>query len=132
MVDLFVYGSLMFDPVWTRVVGQPKTSVPASLSGYRRYAVRDETYPAILAQSGAQVAGQLIRGLAAEQLARLDAFEGDDYRRIVVDVFAEQRLWPAHTYLFLRPDLLTDQDWDVDGFARSGIDEFMRRYGGFR
>jgi gamma-glutamylcyclotransferase (GGCT)/AIG2-like uncharacterized protein YtfP len=131
MADLFVYGSLMFETVWMRVVGEQSAGMPAILDGYQRYAVRDETYPAIITQPGGRVEGRLMLSLRPQQLERLDAFEGTDYRRIDVEVRLGGRLRPAQTYLFLRADQLLQQPWDVEGFARTGIIEFMARYGGF-
>ena len=41
-IDLFCYGSLMFDPVWTRVVQGGYPAQPARLRGWRRGAVIGE------------------------------------------------------------------------------------------
>ena len=78
--------------------------------------------------------GVLYRGLNASVLRRLDAFEGNCYRRELVTVrFAEGKRVQAHTYVF-KPEfahLLGKDDWDADAFLRKGKAHFMARYVGF-
>jgi gamma-glutamylcyclotransferase (GGCT)/AIG2-like uncharacterized protein YtfP len=79
--SLFVYGTLMDDATRRRVTGAELVSVPATLHGYRRYALQGRAYPAIVPEPGATVAGQLLRGLSERALSRLDAYEGREYVR---------------------------------------------------
>ena len=41
--NVFTYGSLMYEAVWTRVVRGQYASVRARLAGFRRLAIRDES-----------------------------------------------------------------------------------------
>lgn len=129
---LFTYGSLMFEPVWMSVASRGYSSCTARLDGFRRHAVRDESYPAVVnsGASGAHVIGRLYLGVAAADLARLDAFEGAHYQRIgceVVDIGSGKQMM-AQVYLFLRPELLLPQDWDAVSFEQKGIESFMKSY----
>ncbi|MGZ5781655.1 MAG: gamma-glutamylcyclotransferase family protein, partial [Burkholderiaceae bacterium] len=54
---IFTYGSLMFPQVWQRVVRGQYHSANAIVSGYARYTIVGETYPAIIEQAGATVHG---------------------------------------------------------------------------
>lgn len=129
---VFTYGSLMFEPVWRWAVSNHYPSVSAKLEGFRRFAVRDEHYPAAVrsATAGAQVQGRLYLGVSGPDLKRLDEFEGSQYERITVEVEDLERgaRWSAEVYLFLREDLLLATDWDVQRFADVGLAKFMRTY----
>ena len=83
---MFVYGTLMVPQVMQDVCGYIGAGTPAQLAGYDRRLVRDEVYPAILPCPGSAVSGLLYRGVSPTQLRRLDAFEGEYYRRSPVIV----------------------------------------------
>lgn len=129
--DCFTYGSLMCADIMDAVTGRPCSGEPARLAGYRRRPVRGEEYPGIAAAPGGEVDGVLYRGVEADALARLDAFEGDMYRRVEVAVMlADGRTTTAQTYLF-RPDLahlLEDREWDFERFVAEGKTRFQARY----
>jgi len=46
---VFVYGSLMYLPVWVQVVKGVYPCLNAIAKGYKRHAVPGETYPAMVA-----------------------------------------------------------------------------------
>ena len=78
MVSVFTYGSLMFDPVWSRVVAGSYERCEAILQGYDRKAVRGETYPVLMPSSAlSQVQGVVYCNVSSADLARLDHFEGE-------------------------------------------------------
>ncbi len=127
---LFVYGSLAFPAVWQKVVRGRYASAPARLDGYRRFAIRGETYPGMTTDPGSSVTGRLYLAVRADDLDRLDAFEGSDYRRIPVSVFLPddgERL-PACAYLYLRLERAASRDWDPVAFERDALADFLRDY----
>lgn len=132
---LFTYGSLMFDAVWSRVVCGQYRHIEAVMSGYRRYRVHNENYPALIPGNALDVvSGRLYVDISAADLAALDAFEGDYYQRIPIRcVDADGSTVTAETYVFREQyrALLLDEDWDPQGFARAGLVEFLRDYGRF-
>jgi gamma-glutamylcyclotransferase (GGCT)/AIG2-like uncharacterized protein YtfP len=79
---VFVYGTLMYDEVSTRVVSGRYRRAPATLPGYRRCKVRGEEYPAIIADSAAAVDGIVWFDVSPNDLARLDTYEAQEYERI--------------------------------------------------
>lgn len=136
---LFTYGSLMFERVWERVVaGHPERHprIPAVLHGFRRQRVRGETYPSLERRDGAQVPGILYLDVEDPDLAVLDAFEGEDYRRIPVRVVQSPARptglryveLEADTYLFVAVDKVEAGDWDPARFERELIDRFLQEY----
>ena len=92
----FFYGTLMAPPVLYRVIygtSQPSPSLqsrttftPALLAGYRRHRVVGCDYPAMYPCPGSNVRGNLVAGLTARDLSRLDIFEGSQYARREVTV----------------------------------------------
>ncbi len=134
MPALFAYGTLMCDEIMQRVCGQQLQSIPARLTGYQRWQVLAEEYPAIVAAAGQSVNGVLYDGLNAEGWRRLDAFEGDEYQRMSLDVLVEGGLCRADVYVFQQDRLhrLSEQPWDFEAFLREGGRErFEARYRGY-
>ena len=133
---LFVYGSLIFPEVWKGVVGSPATRTePAELSGYSAFRVIDEAYPGLVKTSQiARTQGVLIFGLTLEDWKTLDVFEGEFYERVEVNVETvqspEKEIYGAHTYLVSDgfEDRLSEELWDVDEFAKSGLADFLQRF----
>lgn len=132
---LFVYGSLQYEAVWSLLLQRPYVPVPAQLNGYRRVRIENEGYPALVIAPAYQVNGLLHRHLEPLDLARLDAFEGQDYQRITAQVrlIGENRLVAAEVYIwqlnrFPQPNLLTEQDWDQANFEQEGLARFLERY----
>ena len=123
---VFTYGSLMFAEVWQRVVRGHYASHAARLDGYRRFAVRDDTYPGIVTSSDSSVEGLVYTDVDAADLARLDDFEGDLYARIdAVATDPHGRAVKVQTYLCLDASYLSDQPWLPESFALS---HFLETY----
>ena len=136
MYAVFTYGSLMFESVWKRVVQGDYPSSHASLDGYRRLSVINETYPALVPVPGTHsIQGVVYQGVSHDDIGRLDEFEGDYYRREEVEVIiAGGQRMISYTYVF-RPEyqqLLSTRDWNPDTFRRNGLDAFLQRYLGFQ
>ena len=85
-MNLFVYGTLMFPEVWRRVAGGEHRRQSATLRNYAAYRVRGEPYPVLAPAPGATVSGAIVYGVEDDVLTRLDAYEGDLYVRIDVEV----------------------------------------------
>ena len=111
----------MFAPVWQQVVRGAYRSAPAWLDGYRRYALANEPYPGMVQEAGGRVDGLLYCDVSEDDLARLDAFEGDQYLRLSVplSMAAESGtlLLQADTYVFTAVEQLSQAAWDPQAFA---------------
>ena len=135
MRNLFTYGSLMFLPVWSRLVSQTYSSSPAMLKGYARYLVRDESFPGIVpAGSDQALEGVLYHQVSAEDIRHLDSFEGDLYERLTVEVvLPDQTLVVADTYVIRsdKQDCLSHMSWKAEEFRRRDLQQFIDDYTGF-
>jgi len=125
-MNIFTYGSLMFAPVWQRVVRGACRREEAMLAGHARFAISGETYPGMVRQPGASVSGMLYREVGAEDVAALDVFEGSAYRRVPVLVrLASGAELAAETYLYLLPQNLSKSPWLPEEFR---LQRFLETY----
>jgi gamma-glutamylcyclotransferase (GGCT)/AIG2-like uncharacterized protein YtfP len=129
MTHVFTYGSLMFAPVWERVVrGRYKNSL-AQLDGHSRHALVGETYPGVRIHAASQVRGRIYFDVDAADVARLDDFEGDNYDRLIAPVTLESgESVNAGFYLYKGPLAFTSQDWDPQWFEREGMAVFLATF----
>ena len=118
----------MFAPVWERVVRGRYASAPATISGYSCYAVRDETYPGLIAQAEGTVHGVVYFDVDAIDLAVLDAFEGCDYRRdFTVAKLDSGEAVGVDIYVYLPIERLLTQAWEPKAFQMT---QFLKTYCG--
>jgi gamma-glutamylcyclotransferase (GGCT)/AIG2-like uncharacterized protein YtfP len=102
---LFSYGTLQTAAVQLATFGRQLAGQPDRLDGYRRELIRIDD-PHVVATSGAshhpivhhsgnqddRVSGTVFR-LSAAELARADAYEVDDYRRVAVTLASGIHAW---------------------------------------
>lgn len=106
---------------------------PAMLYNYQRHRVKNADYPAIIpadTETASSVKGTYVTGLTDGDIWRLDIFEGDEYKRINVDVYPLQAAGgdapsthtplQAQTYMWIADrQELEDDAWDFDDFVRT-------------
>jgi gamma-glutamylcyclotransferase (GGCT)/AIG2-like uncharacterized protein YtfP len=135
MPDIFTYGSLMFWPVWSKVVTGNYKSMPGKIFGVQRKCIKEETYPCIVGtETDESVEGIVYFHVIHEDICRLDLFEGQYYRRRKKKcMLADGRLIDTETYLFRKEfyHLVEDKDWDMKRFESEEIYHFINRYKGF-
>ena len=135
MPHLFCYGSLMFAPVWSRVVQGTYDRVEAPLRGFQRRCVQGGTYPCLIPGSYDDIVdGVIYLHVNTADMARLDAFEGELYdRKTVVCLDAAKRSYEAEVYVLKTHyrSVATDAAWDVTWFASEGLSQFLDHYQGF-
>ena len=136
MLNVFTYGSLMFDAVWLRVIGRAHRHAPARLMGYCRLGIKGELYPAVIpAVSDTFVDGRLYFDVTPDDLRNLDRFEGDHYQRKAVECrLPEGNRCKAEVYVFktVYRHLLADAGWDPVAFEKNSLRIFLAQYKGFR
>lgn len=125
-VHVFTYGSLMFPQVWQRVVRGDYRSAVARLDGHARFEIAGETYPGMVVRPGASVDGVLYFDISPADVAALDAFEGEEYRRdrVRVALFSGE-IVDAATYLYLPHQKLSDSPWLPEAFQ---MERFIGSY----
>ena len=131
-MHLFVYGSLMFEPVWRRLVCGTYAHRPARLHGFTRRRIRNDVYPVIFRSHGGEwVDGKVYLHVSPKDLKRLDFFEGEFYdRQSHPVVVADCEVIAADAYV-LRDEYLHLTDnvaWDPHWFAREGLAAFLGHY----
>ena len=129
---VFTYGSLMFAPVWSIVVEGVYRSLAATLVDHARQAVVAQDYPGMVPRPGATVSGVVYLDVDAADLARLDRFEGDDYRRESVEVMSgDGSAVTAETYVYLPTERLLPAPWEPGAFAlQRFLDTYCRDWSG--
>jgi gamma-glutamylcyclotransferase (GGCT)/AIG2-like uncharacterized protein YtfP len=131
---LFAYGTLMCDDIMRSVAGCSLSQTHGLLRNYRRYKVRGEVYPALIASAGGAVEGIVYHDISDIAWRRLDRFEGEMYERRCVNVLlADGRTETAYTYL-IKPEFegkLVSIEWDFEGFLQTGKVRFEADYPGY-
>lgn len=126
---VFVYGTLQFGDVLAAVIGRRLEGRAATLAGYARYAVKQQPFPGIVPDPRSAVRGLVFSGIDPVALARIDAFEGELYRRETVRVSTDDGLeLDAQAYV-VRPRfraLLADHAWDEEIFDRRWRERYVR------
>ena len=82
MFDFFFYGTLVDADVRRLVLGRDvpdNTLIRAELSGFCRYAVQGQPYPAAVPQAGASIDGVIMPSVGLRDAGILSCFEGADY-----------------------------------------------------
>ncbi len=97
---LFVYGTLEDEERVRRLVGRRLPWRPGVLEGYCRMLDPSIGYPVVHPLAGSSVDGKVLEDLDERTLAVLDAYEGAQYRRVVVQVqTSDGRRVDAYTYV---------------------------------
>ncbi len=99
-VDLFVYGTLMHEPIQRQLLGRPIKSATATLFGFNRVE-NPGSYPYVSRRVGGRVDGLLLRALSATDIAVLDQYEDEGrlYLREPVTVRVGAIDQAAYTYV---------------------------------
>jgi gamma-glutamylcyclotransferase (GGCT)/AIG2-like uncharacterized protein YtfP len=117
MSNLFVYGTLLSKDIWKSIVSGDYAFDSAVLEGFARKKVKGKNYPGLIEQNGSTVEGRIYYDISEEDFVKLDAYEGEEYRRIKVPVFlASGKNTECFTYAFKREyfDKLTKNDWSAN------------------
>jgi gamma-glutamylcyclotransferase (GGCT)/AIG2-like uncharacterized protein YtfP len=88
MESRFVYGTLQDAQVQARVFGRIVQGEPDMLDGFRKAEINGTVYPIAVIDSAHVVSGQVIE-VTAEELVRIDRYEGAEYRRIPIRLRTE-------------------------------------------
>ena len=92
--QLFVYGTLMDPTVQLAVFGRAIRGRPDTLADFEKSSIRlgGRVYPIIKPESGSSVKGLVISVTPAE-LAHIDQYEGEAYRRKKVNLISGKKVW---------------------------------------
>jgi len=126
MINLFVYGSLMYEAVWQQITHQKFEALDAVIHGYCCLGVQNHSYPGLV-KGKQSIEGKLFLNISPSILFRLDEYEGDYYERISVDsTTTQQQRYKADVYLFKQEfqHLLSSHPWDRDYFEQHELKNY--------
>lgn len=131
-MNVFTYGSLMYRPVWERVVSGEYRAEPAALRGFERRRIAGEVYPALVrAAAGSVVRGVLYRDVAPADVRALDRFEaeGEAYSRlrVPVELGSGERV-EGWAYLYLDEGSVEAGAWEPGRFEAEHLGYFLDTY----
>ena len=129
MKDIFVYGTLMNEEVFSHFANGKFEKYEATLSDYKRVKVIGKSYPAIRPNSSCCVEGLLITGLSSRNLEILDEFEGEFYDRVpvVVDISQdEQHSCEAYVFKEEYEYMLSNESWCNNTFREKYLKDYLR------
>lgn len=99
---LFIYGTLQDPDILAAALGrqvEAQALQPASAPNYRAVVFPGRVYPALVAATGATAPGHVLHALNEADMAALDGFEGEEYRRQTITVLVAGQPAAAQTYL---------------------------------
>ena len=119
MRHLFFYGTLRHRPLLEIVLGKECADLDvteAVLPDHLVSAVAEGPFPTIAPQKGAEARGLLVRGMTAQDIARLDYYEGGfDYDLAAVTLGDGQK---AEVYMSAPGTWTATDPWDLHAWAR--------------
>lgn len=134
MPNIFTYGTLMFEEIWSQVVTGKYKKLSAILAGYDRKMASGEHFPVLFPHApSSQIKGFVYLNISDADLKKLDYFEGEYYFRKPVEVqILESGSLPAVVYVLKEEyyPLISHQDWDPEYFRAHGLNFFGNRYDG--
>jgi hypothetical protein len=101
-LPLFVYGTLRDPELRNGVLGRalPPGSIHAAAApGFRAVHCPGRSYPGLVRAPGAAAPGLVLTALTGFERDLLDAYEGEDYRRLPIPVMVGEELHEADAYL---------------------------------
>lgn len=128
---LFVYGTLRDPEIREGVLGRAldlNLVKPAAARGWRTVYYGDALYPALVQDTGTIAPGLLLSGLDGRDRDRLDAFEGDEYRREKVIVICGGMQMDALTYLPSRQIGTRALAWTFENWIRDHRPDVIAHY----
>ncbi|WP_354040119.1 gamma-glutamylcyclotransferase family protein [Devosia sp. UYZn731] len=118
---LFVYGTLRDPEVLYALLGRTLSAsecVGACTPGFQAVHYPQRVYPALIAVPDGNAPGLLLHDLSATELAVLDAFEGDEYRRASISAMAPYGTVEADVYLPVAHIPADAEPWTLDNWTR--------------
>lgn len=123
MPNVFVYGTLMYPEFIEELAGRRYEMKEATLHGYRRYRVKEKIYPGVIPGEG-RVEGKLLLDVDPGSIQLFDMYEGEEYKRIEVEVISEGQTYKAYMYLFKQPEHL-EGEWSPEAIDRQLVLDFI-------
>ena len=126
MQNVFVYGSLLFSDIVTRLTGTSFTSEEATLPHFKRCRVKEADYPAIIENNDTNVQGKILFDVNDIVLKQLEFFEGEDYEVRETTAFCKGEKVQALLFCWIGPhSSLTNEDWNLELFESESLEYYI-------
>ena len=128
-MNLFVYGTLLYQSVMDLVVEQKFNAMSARLPDYTRCCLRRRVYPGIVPHKNSHVDGLIYFDMSEQAIQRLDFFEGVEYDRIDVQPFlsnGESIQSCAYVVSPIYQNVLEVYKWNEDSFEQNHLDIYLK------
>ena len=123
-MELFVYGTLTFEPVLEVLLGRVPHRHQSAINGWRAALLRTRPYPALVPAIGV-VTGYLLTDLSSMERRILHAYEnGAMYQPMEVRLVGAGI---AEAYVCSDPSAVRNENWDVDWFRIHELEHFLVR-----
>ena len=126
----FFYGTLMDLDVLNAVTVHrfgPDALQPARLDGWRRVAVRDARYPALVPAEGSTCEGVVVDGIDGRMERRLVHYEGPQYRQAAVEVAVQADARPARVFVPKVGMPVDSVEWSFEAWQAEHKPDYLRR-----
>ncbi len=117
----FFYGTLMDADLRGAVLRDraPREAAAAVVNGWRRLPVARQSFPIVRGNPRSRLDGVVVRGLDRVALARLQRYEGRDYRLVRVQALSGGKTIIVNLFVPCRRRLQPDfGDWDLDAWRQ--------------
>ncbi|MDX8341575.1 gamma-glutamylcyclotransferase family protein [Draconibacterium sp. IB214405] len=126
MINVFVYGSLLFAEIAEGLCQQKLHAENAVLFGFARHAIKGADYPAIIRSENSKVNGKVLLNLDEKAMEILTFYEDNDYELVPVKVELNSGSIDAVVYVWTGGnEFLEPFDWDAEQFRKESL-EFYR------
>ena len=121
-------------PEISNLIFQMSTSEEAIIHDYKSFKIIRKNiilfYPALVPFSNSITHGKLFRNISNEQLKKIDCYEGDEYKRELVNVSIGTRIEQAWCYIWQYPsDTKLEGEWTLDYFLKYKYSDFKKELG---
>jgi gamma-glutamylcyclotransferase (GGCT)/AIG2-like uncharacterized protein YtfP len=123
-MPLFTYGTLLFPEVLHALIERVPQNQLASASGWRVAALKNRTYPGLVAAPGEIAHGHLLTGLSADEWHLLDNFEDHKYELRQITLLGGQN---SLAYIWVDDAEACSNTWDVQSFALTHLPAYVKR-----
>jgi hypothetical protein len=117
MKPVFVFGTLMDPDLFAAITSKPLSSadlVPAVAKGWQRVVAEGKSYPMLVPSTDGEVEGYVVNNLSADDLAKMQFYETDEYQLTSIDLIVDGEPCEAQVYLNTGRLTASDQPWSFD------------------
>ena len=127
-MKLFVYGTLIFDEILSKILGKRHISVPGLLEHYKIRKFYNAEYPGIIPDITSSVLGKIILDITEQDVSILDAYEGIMYKRTTLKIKTSSKEYYCQVYVVddSYKKRLTEEPWCPLDFRNNSLNNYIK------